>query len=163
MRTQNQPQQAAHSPSSESEIPDPLDLGPPVTEHQAQYPVGTRRMGADGRINVKTAEGWRPEARLVLEREIGRPLEANEEARKRKGVKPYDNRPENLQLWRDGHPSRTPRRRGQAKPRRRAWKGEAIAAAEAAAAIYTCYLIAAGIMRPPADRDPGVAADPAAR
>lgn len=164
MRERTALDNGAHTLPRLSEIPDPLDLGPPTSSHLAIYPIGTRRIHADGRINVKTADGWRPEARVVLEREIGRPLEHNEEARKRKGVKPWDNRPAGLQLWRDGHPSRTPRRR-QGPPRpRRAWKGEAIAAAEAATVIYSCYLIAAGIMRAPTPADPAaaVAADPAA-
>lgn len=105
------------------EIPDPLGLGPPITDHRGEFPIGTRRISQVGYINVKTgstaAPVWENEARLVLERHLGRRLRDDETAHRKPGVPRYDNRLEGLELWRRGRPVRM--KRPPAK--RTNWKG----------------------------------------
>lgn len=135
-------QTGAHTPERPalSDMPDPLGLGAPVEGHQPEYPVGTRRIYSDGRISVKTADGWIPEARVVLEQLVmPRPMRDGESARRKRGVPPWDNRPENLQLWRDGRPSRTPRRTPLAKnQKRRRWKAEVETAEQVIEILLDC-------------------------
>lgn len=112
------------------EIPDPLGLGSVTTEPRGEYPIGTRRISQVGYITVKQlVDGrsvWEQEARLVLERHLGRRLANNEEARHKAGARRYDNRLEKLELWRNGRPAKLPR------PRRKRtnWKALYLEAAD---------------------------------
>lgn len=61
-------------------------------------PVKKRGVDAAGYVKVWRAPGvWEYESRLVMERELRRPLRALERVRHRNGD-PSDNRPENLRL-----------------------------------------------------------------
>lgn len=54
-------------------------------------------------VRMPSAE-WRPEHRIVMEEQIGRPLYANENVHHVNGVR-HDNRPVNLELWVVSQPS----------------------------------------------------------
>lgn len=96
-------------------IPDPLGLGPPsvaIPGERAEWPPNTRRIMGTGYIHVKKPLHPRDpdgkcrvelEHRLVLERELGRPLQRGESARHRNNDS-LDNRPENLLLYRGNSP-----------------------------------------------------------
>jgi hypothetical protein len=91
---------------SDGSIPDPLGLGAPdlaVSGERRELKVGSRRIRTDGYIAVKTDEGVEKEHRLVMERELGRPLKPNESARHR-NRDTLDNRPENLVLYKGNRP-----------------------------------------------------------
>lgn len=118
------------------DVPDPLDLGPVITERRREYALGTRRMNQAGYITVKcgTMESplWESEGRLVLERHLGRRLRDDEEVRHIPGVATWDNRLEGIELWRRGRPVKLqlPRR---PPAKRTNWKrlyADAIAALE---------------------------------
>lgn len=90
----------------EGTIPDPLGLGKPsiaVPGERRPWAVGERRIMGNGYVYVKTDEGEKTEARLVMERELGRELRRGESARHRNGDR-LDARPENLVLYRNNVP-----------------------------------------------------------
>jgi hypothetical protein len=90
----------------EGSAPDPLGLGrPSIAEpgHRRPWEIGERRLMGNGYIYVKTEQGEKTEARLVMEKTLGRELAKGESARHRNGDT-LDARPENLVLFRDNMP-----------------------------------------------------------
>jgi len=75
-------------------------------------------MSAAGYITVKCAGGlWESEGRLVVEKVLGRMIWPEEEIRHKPGVPQWDNRLENLELWRNGRLARRTLERRPAKTR----------------------------------------------
>lgn len=74
-------------------------------------PIGTRTETKDGYVYVKvgrghpmTTDGWVAEHRLVAAEVLGRPLQGTEHVHHKTGQR-NDNRPENLEVWTQHHPS----------------------------------------------------------
>lgn len=62
------------------------------------YPVGAERPHGTGYRMTNTETGWVMAHRLVVEQQLGRPLEKHERVHHKNGNR-ADNRPENLELW----------------------------------------------------------------
>ena len=60
--------------------------------------VGDVRMYEDGYIREKTESGWKSQHRIIMEKQIGRPLLKEENVHHINGIR-NDNRIENLELW----------------------------------------------------------------
>lgn len=61
-------------------------------------PLGSRNVTSSGYAVVKTGDGWLPEHRVVMEKQLGRMLWPDENVHHVNGNK-ADNRPGNLELW----------------------------------------------------------------
>lgn len=72
-----------------------------VGKHNAMW-RGGRTKNSSGYIMVRTDGKYIPEHRLVMEKMIGRKLTINETVHHKNGIR-YDNRPENLELWKGKH------------------------------------------------------------
>jgi hypothetical protein len=62
------------------------------------YPIGTVQVQGNGYARIKTANGWKPQHRVVMEERLGRPLVSGENVHHLNGIR-HDNRDENLELW----------------------------------------------------------------
>ena len=71
---------------------------PHFVAERSVAPVGTVTTDKDGYKHLKTAEGWKPEHRWVIEQKLGRELIPGENVHHKNGVRD-DNRLENLELW----------------------------------------------------------------
>lgn len=64
----------------------------------------TRFHSSTGYLLEETETGYKLQHRVVMEQQLGRPLEPHENVHHLNGVK-TDNRPENLELWTRSQPS----------------------------------------------------------
>ena len=65
--------------------------------------VGDTQVYDHGYITERTANGWKMQHRLVMERHLGRPLNRDEKVHHVNGDR-QDNRIENLEIWSRSHP-----------------------------------------------------------
>lgn len=75
-----------------------------VPKIREEHPIGTRTLWSNGYVGIKTANGTRPEHRVVMEALLGRPLLNRESVHHKNGDR-ADNGPGNLELWYRAQPA----------------------------------------------------------